>query len=57
MKNRKIEQKQTKQVVIDAGLHQLLKIEAAKARKTIKELLEGHLTEILEVKSDQNGDD
>lgn len=47
--NRKIEQKSTKQVVIDAGLHNLLKIEAARARRTIKELVEECLAELLAV--------
>ena len=41
--NRKIRHKTTKQVVIDTGYHQLLKIEAAKARKTIKELVEHYI--------------
>jgi len=54
MKNRKIETKTTKQVVIDKGLHQLLKIEASKAGKSIKEYLEGFLAELLEVKPDDN---
>ena len=47
--NRKIEQKQTKQVVIDVGLHRLLKIEAARTKRTIKELVEGCLAELLVV--------
>lgn len=52
MNNRKIDEKTVKQVVIDAGLHKLLKIRATEAGQSIKELLEGYLAEILEVKSD-----
>lgn len=39
----------TKQIRIDAGLHQLLKIKAAKAGISIKTLLEGYLAELLAV--------
>lgn len=50
--NRKIDSKPTKQVVIDTGLHQLLKIKATEAEVSIKTLLEGFLAELLEVKND-----
>ena len=50
MTNRKIDKKTTMQVVIDKGLHRLLKIEAINAGMTIREFLEGHLADILEVK-------
>lgn len=43
-------QRATKQVRIDAGLHQLLKIKAAESNTTIRELLEGCLSELLAVK-------
>ena len=46
--NRKIDEKTTMQVVIDRGLHRLLKIESAKSRRTIKELLEEYVVEGLE---------
>lgn len=39
--------KTTKQIVIDAGLHELLKIKAAKSRMSIKTLLEGYLADLL----------
>lgn len=52
--NRKIDEKTTKQVVIDAGLHKLLKIKATEAGQSIREFLEGHLADILEVKSEKN---
>jgi predicted HicB family RNase H-like nuclease len=47
MKNRKIETITTKQIVIDKGLHQLLKLEATRAGKSIKELAEGFIAEEL----------
>jgi len=50
MKKRQSYQRETKQVRIDAGLHQLLKIKAAKAGRTIKSILEELLSEFLEVK-------
>ena len=39
----------TKRVRIDAGLHQLLKIRAAKSSMNIKMLLEEYLAELLAV--------
>ena len=51
MENRKIEGKTTMQVVIDSGLHQLLKVKAAESSMTIKTLVEGCLAELLEVKN------
>lgn len=53
MKNkqsRQIDKKVTKQVRIDSGLHQLLKIKAATEKTTIKKLVEGCLAELLEAK-------
>ncbi len=44
-----IDKKSSKQVRIDPGLHQLLKIKAAKAGISIKTLLEGHLADLLAV--------
>ena len=38
---------QTKQIRIDVGLHQLLKIKAAKSGMTIRTLLEGCLADLL----------
>lgn len=45
MQNRKIDQKLTKQIVIDAGLHKLLKVKASELSITIKTLLEGYIAE------------
>ena len=50
-KNRKIDSKPTKQVVIDTGLHQLLKIKAASTGVTIKTLIEGCLADLLAVEN------
>ena len=54
MKNPKSQKRQsyqrtTKQVRIDGGLHRLLKIKAAKSDMTIREILEGYLSEVLAV--------
>lgn len=47
--NRQIDKKLTKQIRIDAGLHQLLKLKATKAGMSIKTLLEGYLADLLAV--------
>lgn len=47
MENPLIDRNLTKQVRIDAGMHQLLKIKAAKSRISIKTLLEGYVAEVL----------
>lgn len=52
MKNRKIEQKTTKQIVIDVGLHRLLKIKATNAGMSIKDYLEGILADDLGVEKE-----
>lgn len=52
MKKLQSDKKSTKQVRIDAGLHQLLKVKAAESSMTIRELLEEHLIDLLEVKSE-----
>ncbi len=49
MENRQVDEKPTKQVRIDAGLHQLLKIKAATQKTTIKVLIEGALAELLSI--------
>jgi len=54
MKNRQIDTKLTKQVRIDTGLHQLLKIKSAKAGVPIKTLLEGYIAEGLKDETAQN---
>ncbi len=41
MRNREIEEKKTKQIVIDIGYHQMIRILAAKRSMTIKTLVEG----------------
>lgn len=48
--SRQIDKNKTKQVRIDAGVHQLLKIKAVTEETTIKTLVEGALAELLEVK-------
>lgn len=53
MNNRQIDKKVTKQVRIDAGLHQILKIKSAKAGVSIRTLLEGHLADLLEIKNEE----
>jgi len=47
MENRQIDRKLTKQIRIDTGYHQLLKIKSAKAGTSIKTLLEGYIADIL----------
>lgn len=49
MKNRQIDRKSTKQIRIDAGLHQLLKLKATEAGESIKTFLEGILADVLGV--------
>ncbi len=48
MENRQIDRKLTKQVRIDTGMHQLLKIKAAKSGMTIKTVLEGAVIDLLD---------
>ena len=52
MQNRQSDKNLTKQIRIDAGLHQLLKIKAAKSGESIKTLLEGYLGELLAVENE-----
>jgi len=52
MKNRKIDKKPTKQVVIDIGYHKLLKQESAESGRTIKAVLEECLSEYLTLKKE-----
>ena len=49
MKKRQSDKNLTKQIRIDVGLHQLLKVKAARAGMSIKTFLEGHLAELLAV--------
>ncbi len=49
MKNRQIDQKTTRQVRIDKGLHKMLKIYAAESGMTIKALLEDYLSDLLAI--------
>lgn len=51
MENRKIEEKLTKQVVIDAGYHELVKKASAVLRKTIKQIMEELISESEEINS------
>lgn len=50
MENRKIEQKNTKQIVIDEGLHRDVKSRVARLGKSIKEYVEDLLNEDLDKK-------
>lgn len=47
--NREIDQKKTKQVLIDTELHRLVKMKAADEKTTIRTLVEGALAELLAV--------
>lgn len=47
MTNRQSDIKTTKQIRIDAGYHQMLKLEATKAGISIKELLDGIVSDWL----------
>lgn len=49
MKKLQSDKNSTKQIRIDAGLHQLLKIKAAKSGISIKTFLEGYLADLLAV--------
>ena len=53
MKNRQIDRQTTKQVRIDAGVHKLLKIDAAQRGESIREVLEGLLADYLGVKNNE----
>jgi len=52
MNNRQIDQRRTKQIRIDVGLHHLLKLKATEAGMSIKDFLEGYLAEALGVEND-----
>lgn len=47
--NREIDQKKTKQVLIDTELHRLVKMKAADEKTTIRTLVEGALAELLAI--------
>ena len=47
IKNRLVDEKSTKQVLIDCQLHKEVKIEAAKRSTTIRALIEEGLAEVL----------
>lgn len=53
MKNRQVDKKLTKQVRIESGLHQLLKIKAGREKTTIKTLIEGCLADLLAVEGNK----
>ena len=50
--SRQVDKKKTMQVRIDAGVHRLLKIKAAKTRETLRGLIEGALTDVLTIETD-----
>jgi hypothetical protein len=52
--SRQSDKKTTKQVRIDAGWHKLVKVEAAKAGRTIREVLEEALSQYLVIENEQN---
>ena len=47
MKNRQIDRKLTKQVRIESELHRLLKVKATRSGMSLKDLIEGHLANLL----------
>ncbi|MBI5018835.1 hypothetical protein HZB58_01015 [Candidatus Gottesmanbacteria bacterium] len=49
MKNRQIDKKAWKQVLVRADLHKLLKLKAVQAGTSIREFLEGYIAEALAV--------
>lgn len=49
LRNLLIDKNKTKQVLIDAEMHRLLKIKAAEEKTTIRALIEGLLAELLGV--------
>lgn len=49
MENRLIDKKKNKQVLIDVSVHQLLKLEAVRQRRSIKSLVEESLAEALAI--------
>lgn len=53
MQNRQIDNKSTKQIRIDASVHQLLKVYASQSGMTIKALLEDYLSDLLAVDKDE----
>lgn len=53
--SREITRNSVKQVVIDAGMHRLLKVKASEVGQSVKGLLESYLAELLEVKGEHNG--
>jgi len=57
MKNRLIDHKTTKQVVIDIGYHKLLKSKAAEQGMTLKEALEEILSMALGAKGNWRNND
>jgi len=54
LQKRQSDQRTTKQVRIDVGLHHLLKVKAAESRMTIRDFLEGYLADILAVEPAKN---
>lgn len=53
MTNIQIDRKSTKQIRIDAGVHQLLKVYASQSGVTIKALLEDYLSDLLAIDKDE----
>ncbi len=53
MKSQQIDKNLTKQIRIDVGLPQLLKVKAAESGMSIKTLLEQYLAELLAVEGEQ----
>ena len=57
MKNRQIDKKPTMQVRINSDLHRLLKIKAAKTNRSIKQIVEEQLAELLTADTGVNNND
>lgn len=55
--SRQVDKKKTKQVRIDAGVHRLLKIKAAQTGESLRGLIEGALTEVLAIETDNPSED
>lgn len=45
--NREIDNKMTKQVIVDKGLHKLLKLESAESGRSIRKLVEAAIVEAI----------
>ncbi len=49
MTTKTVDRKKTMQVIVDSGLHQLLKEQAVRSKRSMRRLLEEHIVNILGV--------